>query len=94
MASGGLNKYIDAAAEIGRNPSEHQIQPEFGETQADTGRDCRTRLARPNFQARTVTEENSCFPVQLTTSRTGNLTRLPVGPYSFYIDDDHTYIHT
>ena len=29
---GGLNKYMDAAAEIGRNPaSKHQIQPEYGE---------------------------------------------------------------
>ena len=28
MSFGGLNKYIDAAAEIGRNPtSKHQIQP-------------------------------------------------------------------
>ena len=28
MAYGGLNKYMDAAAELGRNPvSKHQIQP-------------------------------------------------------------------
>ena len=33
----------------------HQIQPEYGVKQADAGRDCRTRLARPNFQARTRT---------------------------------------
>ena len=33
--------------------------------------DCRTRLARPNSQART-----GYFPVYLTTSRIGNLTRL------------------
>ena len=39
---------MDAAAELGRNPvSEHQIQPEYGDEQADAGRDCRTRLARP-----------------------------------------------
>ena len=32
MAYGGLNKYMDAAAEIGRNPvSKHQIQPGYGE---------------------------------------------------------------
>ena len=30
MAYGGLNNYLDAAAEIGRNPvSKHQIQPEY-----------------------------------------------------------------
>ena len=35
---------------------------------------------------------NIIFPVQLTTSRIGNLT-YPVDPYSA-IYDDHTYIHT
>ena len=49
-----LNIIMDAAAEIGRNPvCKHQIQPEYGDEQADAGRDCRTRLARPNSQART-----------------------------------------
>ena len=47
---------MDAAAEIGRNPvSRHQIQPEYGNEQADAGRDCPTRLARPTSQARTGT---------------------------------------
>ena len=32
--------YMDAAAELGRNPvSKHQIQPECGDEQADAGRD-------------------------------------------------------
>ena len=58
MAYGGLNKYMDAAAELGRNPvSKHQIQPEYGDEQADAGRDCRNRLAIPNSQARTRTGE-------------------------------------
>ena len=60
MAYGGINKYIDAAAELGRNPvvSKHQIQPEYGDEQAEAGRDyCRTRLARPNSQARTGTRK-------------------------------------
>ena len=49
-----LNIDVDAAAELGRNPaSKHQIQPEYGDEQADAGRDCRTRLARQNSQART-----------------------------------------
>ena len=44
---------MDGAAELGRNPvSKHQIQPGYGEEQADAGRDCRTRLARPICQAR------------------------------------------
>ena len=72
---------MDAAAELGRNPvSNHEIQPEYGDEQADAGRDCRTRLARPNSQARTRTGKYSfslfIFPVQLITSRIGNLTRL------------------
>ena len=52
MSYGGLNKYMDAAAKLGRNPvSKYQVQPEYGDEQADAGRDCRTRLARPNSQA-------------------------------------------
>ena len=44
---------MDAAAEVGRNPvSEHRIQPEHRDEQADAGRDCRIRLARPNSQVR------------------------------------------
>ena len=55
MAFGGLNKYMDATAELGRNlVSKHQIQPEHGDEQADAGRDCRNRFARPNYQARTT----------------------------------------
>ena len=50
----------------------NQIQSECGDEQADAGRDCRTRLARPNSQAR---REILIFPVQLTTSRIGNLAR-------------------
>ena len=56
MVYGGLNKEMDAAAEIGRNSvSKHHIQSEYGDEQADAGRDCKTRLARPNSQARTGT---------------------------------------
>ena len=67
---------MDAAAEIGRNLiSKHEIQPEFGDEQADAGRDCRTRLARPNSQAR-ADREIFIFTVQRTSSRIDNLTRL------------------
>ena len=51
---------MDAAAELGRNPvSKHHIQPEYGDEQAEAGRDCRTRLARPSSQARTRTGKYS-----------------------------------
>ena len=35
------------------------MQGEYGDEQADAGRNCRTRLARPNSQARTETGEYS-----------------------------------
>ena len=44
--------------------------------QADAGLDGRTRLARPNSQARTGPWKYSRFPVRLTASRIGNLIRL------------------
>ena len=35
---------MDATAEIGRNHvSKHQIQPEYGDEEADAGRDCQNR---------------------------------------------------
>ena len=47
---------MGAAAELGKNPvSKYQVQPEYGDEQTGAGRDCRTRPARPNFQARTRT---------------------------------------
>ena len=55
-----LNKQMDAAAEIGRNPvSKHQVQPEYRDEQADSGQNCRTRLAKPNSQSRTQTGKYS-----------------------------------
>ena len=46
---------MDAAAELGKNPvSKHQLQPEYGDEQADAGRN---GLVRPNSQARTGTGE-------------------------------------
>ena len=80
---------LDAAAELGWNPvSKHQIQPEYGDEEADAERDCRTRLARPNSQARTGTGDYFS-PVQLTTSRIGNLTRLI--HTLLYVMTIHTY---
>ena len=68
---------MDAAAELGRNPvSKPQIQLGYEDEQADAGRDCQTRLAISNSQARTRTGKKTFFPVQLTASRIGILTRL------------------
>ena len=63
---------MDAAAEIGRNPvSKDQIQPEYVDEQADAGRDCRTRLSGAYGDKKIF-----IFPVQLTTNRISNITRL------------------
>ena len=79
---------MDAVAELRRDPvSKHQIQPEYGDGQADAGRDCRTRIARPNSQARTGTGKH-----QLATSRIGNLARLIHN--LLYVMTIHTYIQT
>ena len=87
MAYGGLNKYMDAAAELGRNPvSKHQIQPEYGDEQADTGRDCRTRLER-------LRRERGQGNIQFICSadhRIGNLAPLI---HTLLICDDHTYTY-
>ena len=81
---------MDAAAELGGNPvSKYQIQPEYGDEQADAGRDCRTRLARPSSQARTRTEKYS-FPCSADHEQ--DWQPHPVDPYSCYMCD-HTYIH-
>ena len=57
MPYGGLNKLMDAAPEIGRSSvSKHHVQLDYGDEQADVGRDCRTRLVRSNSQPRTETD--------------------------------------
>ena len=82
---------MDDAAELGRIPvSKHQIQPEYGEEQADAGRDCRTRLARSNSQ-RERGQGNIHFP--WSADHEQDWQPYPVGPYSCYMCD-HTYIHT
>ena len=87
MAYGGLNKKMDANAELGRNPvSKHQIQPEYGHEQAEAGRDCQIRLARSNSQARTRTGKNN-FPCSADHEQ--DWQPYPVDPYSA-ICDDHT----
>ena len=68
---------MDAAAELGKNPaSKHQIQPEYEDEQANAGRDCQIRLARPNSPATVGVEKRGAYklvhgdlPRQLTRSK-------------------------
>ena len=57
----------------------YKIQPEYGDEQADAGRDCRTPLAKTKFSGANADREIFIFAVQLTTCRIGNLTRFPDG---------------
>ena len=76
-------------AEIGRNAvCKHQIQPKHQDEQAGKGWNCRTRLARPNYQARTGIG-NYSFPCSADHEQ--DWQPYPVDPY-FCICDDHTYI--
>ena len=88
------NKYVGAATEIGRNPvvSKHQLQPEYGEEQADAGRDYRICLARSNSRAQTGTGKYSfslfSWPRVGLATLPGWSILLPI------ICDDHTCINT
>ena len=90
MAYGGLNKYMDAAAEIGRNPvGKDQVQPEYGDEQADAGRDCRTCL-RGQILRGERGPGNTHFPCSADHEQ--DWQPYPVDSYSA-ICDDHTYMH-
>ena len=81
---------MDAAAEIGTNPiSERQSQPEYGDEQADAGRDCRTRPSRPISQARTGTGKFSFSLFRADHEQ--DWQSYQVDPYSCYICD-HTHL--
>ena len=83
---------MDAAAELGRIPaSKHQIQLEYGDEQVDAGRDCRTRLARLNSQARTRTGK---YPFPCSADHVKDWQPYPVGPYSCCMCDHTCHILT
>ena len=92
MAYGGLNESMDAAAEIGRNPvSKHHIQLEYEMSRVTRDGTAET-VSRDQIIRRERGQETSIFPLQLTTSRIGNLARLI---YTLlYMMAIHTYIHT
>ena len=80
---------MDAGAEIERNPaSKHQIQPDYQEWSRLTRDGTVEPVSRDHFLRRERGQEMLIFPVQLTSSRIGNLT-----PCSA-ICDDHTCIHS
>ena len=75
---------MDVAAELGRNPvSKHQIQPEYGDEQADAGRDCPTRLARPVLRREQRRQVNINLPCSADHEQ--NWQPYPVDPYSCYM---------
>ena len=77
---------MDAAAEPGNNPvSKQQVQPEHRDEQADAGLPSPSRETK--FSGANEDREIFIFPVQLTTSRIGSLTRLIL---TLVICDDHT----
>ena len=58
-----INKRMEAAAELGRNPvGKYQIQPEYGDEQADAGRDCRTPSRETKFSGANADREIFIFP--------------------------------
>ena len=59
MAYGGLNKQMDASAEVGRNPVSKStiFSLSMKNMLSDAGRDGLTCLARPTSRARTRTGE-------------------------------------
>ena len=56
--------------------SKHQIQPEYGHEQADAGQDGLSPSRQIKFSGAYGDRGILFFPVQLTTSRIGSLTRL------------------
>ena len=82
---------MDAAAELGRNPvSKHQIQPEYGEMSRLTRDGTAEPVSRDQILRHARGQGNIIFPVQLTTGRIGNLTRLI--HTLLYVMTIHTYI--
>ena len=81
---------MDAAAELGRNPvvSKHQIQPEYGDAQADAG-----RAAEPVSRDQILRHERRQGNIHFSRSSADHVQDWqphPVDPYSCYMCD-HTH---
>ena len=78
---------MDAAAELGRNPrSKHQIQPEYGDEQADSRAGTAEPVSRDQILRRERGQGNIHFPCSADHVQDWQ-------PYSRYMRDN-TYIHT
>ena len=74
---------MDAAAELGQNSvSKRRIQSEYGDEQADAGRDYRIRLARPNLRCEKG-QENIIF--SCLADHEQHWQPYPVDPFSCYM---------
>ena len=82
---------MDAAADLGRNPvsTGFSLSMEMSRLARDGTAE---PISRDQFLRRERRREIFIFPVQLTTSRIGNLTRLIL--LLLYVMTIHTYIHT
>ena len=88
---------MDAAAELGRNPvSKHQIQPEYGDEQADAGRDGWTRLARPRVQILRHARGQGNIHFPCSADHEQDWQPYPVDPHYAikYVMTIYTYIHS
>ena len=102
MAYGGLNKKMDAAAEIGRNlVNKHQIQPEYWRMSRVTWDGTAEPVREAKFSVVNGDRKIFILSLQLTTSRIGSLTRLIhtllyviLYIHTFIYTYIHTYIHT
>ena len=87
---------MDAAAELGSNPvSKHQVQAEYGDEQADAGREAEL-VSRDQILRHARGQGNINFPIcnfPCSAAHEQDWQPYPVDPYSA-ICDDHTYIHT
>ena len=80
---------MDAAAEFGRNPaSKHQIQPEYGDEQADADGTAEA-VSRDQILRHARGQGNIRFPCSADHEQ--DWQPYPVDPYSCYMCD-HTYI--
>ena len=75
MPYSGNNKYMDVVAKLGWNPvNKHQIQPAYGDKQADAGRGCRNPPRETKFLDAKRVQGKLIFLVELTTSSIGTCT--------------------
>ena len=80
---------MDAAADFGRNPvSKHHIQPEYGDEQADAGRDGTAEcVSRDQIIRHTRGHGNITINFPCSADHKQDWQPYPVDPYSAICDD-------